>query len=149
MAARNSLLGKAEPPLEPPEPQFCEGGICVLGYLFARRTILTGSTNSFLTSNTEMEQGVPRKHNPKNIYTQAFVEVLAVFTLCQDCVRVVVGFFEGFFLAIIDYFLAWGLEGAPMQPSQSLPGKSLLPGLVHGAAEDRREEASSMYFCTL
>lgn len=28
-----------------------------------------------------------------------------------------------------------------MQPSQSFPGKSLLPGLVHGAAEDRREEA--------
>lgn len=85
------------------------------------------------------ENTTPKIHTHKHLWR---------YSLSLCCARTACGggrIFGGFF-AIIDYFLAWGLEGAPMQPSQSFPGKSLLPGLVHGAAEDRREEASSMYF---
>lgn len=141
-------------PSGPPQSRFCKGSICILEYLFAKWTVLKWSTNSFLASNTEMERGVLKKPNPKNTHPNTCGST-AVFMLCQDRVRVVVEFFEFlffwfFFFAIIDYFLAWGLEGAPMQPSQSLPSKSLLPGLIRGAAEERRRgEGSSMCFCTL
>lgn len=89
----NSLPGKAEPPLELPEPQFCKRNrnICILEYLVAKWPVWPAAPIPF---SPEMEWGVLRKSDPKTHKSQDLWE--PSLPLC--CARMACGCWENFLI---------------------------------------------------